>query len=288
MGGDSDSDYLDAEEVRQVERDHNVEREKQVNSDGLSVRGKDVNWVEVHRFARAEEYHTSEIGTKIREEFTTRKDREFNYADVKIHCCKYARRVGFKPCPWMFKVSFLSHNSEVVVETNDNMTSHVHDADEEYLNNPGAVFKWTEEMDDIIEESEMNRNKPNFTMRLLNEANVFHSRKPTKIQLYNKCAAIRKTIKPSMNIVNTHQMRQKISEVLETPESEVEGFVPYWEVDDEDDDQPPRFCIIFATKKSQAKLSKVDFLQTDATYRLNWMGFPVFVLGMPFRICIHL
>ena len=77
-------------------------------------------------------------------------------------------------------------------------------------------------------------------------------------------------------------------EVLETPESEVEGFVPYWEVDDENDDQPPRFCIIFATKKSKAKLSKVGFLQTDATYRLNWMGFPVFVLGMPFHVFIRL
>ena len=279
MTSDSDSDYSDAEEIRQVEIGNHADREKQVNANGINVRGKDVNWVEVYRYATAKEFHDSEIGIKIVEEFTVRKDREFNYADVKIHHCKYSRRVGFKPCPWMFKVSFLTYNSEVVVETDDGLEHHVHDVDEEYENNPGAVFKWTDEMTSIIEESEKSHNKPNFTLRLLNEANVFISRKPTKIQLYNKCAAIRKKLNPSKNIVNTHQMRQKISEFLETPESEVEGFVPYWEIDDEDDDLSPRFCIIFATKKSQAKLSSIDFLQTDATYRLNWQGYPVFVLG---------
>ena len=54
----------------------------------------------------------------------------------------------------------------------------------------------------------------------------------------------------------------------------------------------PRFCVIFATKKSQATLSSIDFLQTDATYRLNWMGFPVFVFGecvlFILCMCIHI
>ena len=109
--------------------------------------------------------------------------------------------------------------------------------------------------------------------------NVFISRRPTKIQLFNNCAAIRKTLNPTINMVNNHQMQPKIYQVLDVPASEVEGFVPYLEIDDENDNNEPRFCIIFAIKKSQATLSSIDFLQMDATYRLNWMGFPVFVLG---------
>ena len=134
-------------------------------------------------------------------------------------------------------------------------------------------------MNAIIKRSEKNHNKPNKTLCLLNETNVFISRRPSKIQLYNKCAAIRKTLNPTINMVNNHQMRQKIYQVLDVPASEVEGFFPYFEIDDENDNNEPRFCIIFAIKKSQATLSSIEFLQTDATYRLNWMGFPVFVLG---------
>ena len=193
------------------------------------------------RFATANEYVDSDIGKKIVEEFTSRKSREFDYADVKIYHCRYSRRVGFKPCPWMFKVSFLTRCSDVIVETNDGLMDHLHDEDPEYELNPGAVFKWTEEMNKIIEEGVVNHAKPNVIKRNLNEANLFLSRKPSTIQLYNKIAAVRKRVFPSINIVNTHQMRQRISNVLEIPASEVEGYVPYWEIDDENDEKEPRF-----------------------------------------------
>ena len=85
MTSDSDSDYSDAEEISQVEIVNHADREKQVNADGVNVRGKDVNWVEVYRYATAKQFHDLEIGNKIVEEFTARKEREFNYADVKIY-----------------------------------------------------------------------------------------------------------------------------------------------------------------------------------------------------------
>ena len=279
MASGSDTDYSDAEEIEHEESENFVARDIRVNGQGQNVRGKDVDWVEVKRFATAKEYVDSDIGKKIVEEFTSRKSREFDYADVKIYHCRYSRRVGFKPCPWMFKVSFLTRCSDVIVETNDGLMDHLHDEDPEYELNPGAVFKWTEEMNKIIEEGVVNHAKPNVIKRNLNEANLFLSRKPSKIQLYNKIAAVRKRVFPSINIVNTHQMRQRISNVLEIPASEVEGYVPYWEIDDENDEKEPRFCVIFTSKKNQEKLSSIDLLQTDATYRLNWMGFPVFVIG---------
>ena len=46
----------------------------------------------------------------------------------------------------------------------------------------------------------------------------------------------------------------------------------------DDDGKGVRFHIIFSTKKIKARMSS-KLMQDDATYRLNWMGFPVFVSG---------
>ena len=61
MTSDSDSDYSDAEEISQVEIANHADREKQVNADGVNVRGKDVNWVEVYRYATAKQFRDLEI-----------------------------------------------------------------------------------------------------------------------------------------------------------------------------------------------------------------------------------
>ena len=63
------------------------------------------------------------------------------------------------------------------------------------------------------------------------------------------------------------------------PSSDIDPFVPFHEILDEDSTKEPRFTIIFSTKKNLEKLKGDQVLQTDATYRLNWMGFPVFVVG---------
>ena len=283
----SDDDYSDAEQAAEVaEACSYVPRIIPENEGGLNVRGNDINWTEVETYADEKTFHESDLKKKLDEEFTIRKNREFHYADVKVLHCKYSRKVGYRPCPWMFKISYKTYNSEVVVETNDNLDHHIHEIDESYADKPGSVFKWTDEMNKIIEESIKNRNLPTLTMRNLEAANVFHNRRPTMIQLYNKCAAMKKKVFPAVNIVNTHHMRQKIKDHVEPPECDNTGFIPYWEILDENDDDTPRFCVIFTTEKNQALLSKVKLLQTDATYRLNWMGFPVYVLGTMNEILI--
>ena len=66
---------------------------------------------------------------------------------------------------------------------------------------------------------------------------------------------------------------------LEVPEDDVKGYVVYSNIDDENEDEEPRFTIIFSTNKNLGKLRSERVLQTDATYRLNWHGFPVFIVG---------
>ena len=81
---------------------------------------------------------------------------------------------------------------------------------------------------------------------------------------------------PSDKILNTHDLRTRVTQHLEVPESDIEGYIPYYTIEDEDQNSEPRFTVIFSNKKNLAKF-KSGLLQTDATYRLNWMGFPVFV-----------
>ena len=57
------------------------------------------------------------------------------------------------------------------------------------------------------------------------------------------------------------------------------GFFYNNEIKDEDPNNL-RFTIIFASSKSIDRLKTDNLLSIDATYRLNWMGYPVFVAGM--------
>ena len=196
-----------------------------------------------------------------------------------MYNCKFSRKAGYLPCPWQIKLSFMSDSPAVTVETIDGVEEHKHEVDPQHAANQGAVFKWTDEQTNVIEHDLKNGRYPNVIQRNLIKANVFGLRKPSKVQLYNKIAAVKKKLFPSHQILNTHQLRQKVSALLEVPDSEVEGFIPYWEIIDEKENEEPRFCVVFTTPRNQQKVGSHQLLQSDATYRLLWMGFPVFVLG---------
>ena len=70
--------------------------------------------------------------------------------------------------------------------------------------------------------------------------------------------------------------------LLETLESKMEAFVPFHKIEDTNDDEDPRFTIIFTTTKNMEKMKSDRVLQPDARYRLNWLGFPVFVVCKTF------
>ena len=275
----SDSEFSDAGEDNEPPEAFINDSSNKVNKNGVKLRGPDKAWVDVERFPNAEEYEKSEIASKLKREFSLRKNREYEYADVLEYECKFKRRVGYKPCPLKMRVSFLSHNTEVRVEGLEDLVEHVHEEDLEILTNTSSNYRWTDEMTKIISNHAFE--KPNQIKRLLKNANVFVGRKlPTQQQLYNKVAATRKQVLPSKKVRNTNELRVNIADYLGEPKSDVEAFVPFYEIDDEEDDEEPRFIILFSSKKNLKKLTSDRVLQTDATYRLNWQGFPVWVVGM--------
>ena len=60
---------------------------------------------------------------------------------------------------------------------------------------------------------------------------------PTSQQLYNKIANMKKVLNLSETVENTHDLREKIKEFLEVPDNDIEGYVPYENIQDEKEDE---------------------------------------------------
>ena len=91
---------------------------------------------------------------------------------------------------------------------------------------------------------------------------------PSASQINAKIAYCRSVLRKTIEIFDTHQMREKVAEKLEVPENDIESYIAYHHIDDEDDSKDPHFCIIWMSKKLD-----------DATYRLMYQGYPFFVSG---------
>ena len=107
---DSDSDFSDAGEDH---IDNSKKKKTKVNEKGLKVRGDAQSWVEIFKFPNSKKFHDSEIAKKLEVEFSRRKYREFEFADVAEYECKFRRRVGIIPCPYKIKVLLFFYFSDL-------------------------------------------------------------------------------------------------------------------------------------------------------------------------------
>ena len=76
----------------------------------------------------------------------------------------------------------------------------------------------------------------------------------------------------------TGDLKEVIKENSEVPSDRNKMFVAFSEVVDDQGEENIFFAIIFTTPAMQERIS-AEFIQDDATYRLTWMGFPVFISG---------
>ena len=282
MESDSDSDFEDAvtnDNTEETSDVTNIQRKERgnINSGGKRVRGNDVTWSDYKSFDNAEEYLESEIYGKLKTDFTLRRSNEWDYGEVEIFTCKYSRRTGYLPCPWMLKTTFLANSDAVVVETADGVVDHHHEEDPDYVSD-NLGYKWSRTATEIITTGVRNEARPKLILRNLRDANVFdEGAEPTMIQLYNKISHIKHIINKTKEILTTHDLRQKITEYLDVPDSDIEAFVPFYEIEDDDMFEEPRFTVIFTSQKLLKRINSDFVFQLDATYRLMWQGFPFFV-----------
>ena len=106
----------------------------------------------------------------------------------------------------------------------------------------------------------------------MEDANLFSDgRIQTSLQLNNKIRHVRKLLHGSSQIVNTHELREKIQEYLEIPSDANKAYIAVNNVEDDDETAEPRFNIIWTTHKLMERISD-NLTQDDATYRLVWQG----------------
>ena len=65
---------------------------------------------------------------------------------------------------------------------------------------------------------------------------------------------------------------QKIEQHNTEPDNDLQEYIPYSEIHDEDTDEETKFVVIFATKPTLSFLNRGDTLHIAATYRIGWCG----------------
>ena len=258
-------DFVDDNAENESLDTENVEPAEQRCTSGKGKRGKDIPWMEIKTFLTIKEYENSDIFSEVQDIFTARVNRETEYADSTRYTCKYARKVGWKVCPMMYRVRFLAHNDEVVVESYGN--AHLHEEQEDNDDNNGVNFKWTSAMTEIVLQGCRNEANPAVILRNLKDFNLFPEGKgPSRQQLNNKISYCRRLLHKTSEIFTTGELRQKINEHLNVPDDENEAYIAHYDIEDENEEDEPRFIIIWTSKKLLARMSG-GLTQDDATYR---------------------
>jgi hypothetical protein len=281
---DSDSDYCDVgvddfEETSNIVDNIENVRKKKTNENGKNVRGKDIKWLTVKTFENVSEYENSDLFKEIKTNFTLQRSRDPDYADTETFICKFSRKVGYLPCPLKYKIDFLSNCDDVLATSNDILGKHIHDIDPDHANS-GQTFRWTSAQTEMIMQGVLNEASPTVILRNLENAQLLEDGNcPSKQQLNNKIQHCRHTLNKTKQIFTTHDLREKIKEKLEVPEDDTDAYIAFHEVLDENEDEEPRFTIIWTSKRLLERTSS-QLTQDDATYRLVWQGFPFFVSGV--------
>ena len=276
---DSDSDFCDfgLENNALFTTDQNdaVNAKEKVkkNAGGKRVRGKDLNWIEKERFDTIDAYKQSSVYEDIRSNFTCMRKRSPDYADTEHFICKFARKVGFLPCPVQYMVVFYSHNDVVSVACADGQSEHAHEVDESGEGSAGVNFKWTQAQTNLIKNCVQNeQTRPAIIRRNLENANLFMDGKtPSVQQLNNKIAHVKVQLNRTQQIFTTHDLRLKIEESIDLPDDETDAYIAFNEVIDENEKEEPRFSVIWTSGKMLKRTSNL-MTQDDATYRLVWQG----------------
>ena len=142
-------------------------------------------------------------------------------------------------------------------------------------------FIWTSKQTEIVQTCVKLRAIPKVIRRELIRQNAFiDGKEPTADQLNNKIAYEKRKLGACEDVFTSQELRRIAELHTAIPEDENEGYVADYFVDDDEDIEEVRFGIIVTTKYLQRnRLVDEGLLQVDATYRINWQGFPLFAFG---------
>ena len=120
---------------------------------------------------------------ELKENYTSKRRREYEYATVHNYVCKYSQRSQYLPCKKEIRIVFPSDSLEVFVQE---AGQHDHIENPDFIDK-SCGFKWSRLATDTIITGIQNGATPKVILRKMREKNCFSaSDEPTLIQLYNK------------------------------------------------------------------------------------------------------
>ena len=201
-------------------------------------------------------------------------------AENETWACKYSKKSGFKKCGHLIKLEYLVHSSEVVLY--DNGQPHLHEPDLEYMTS-GKKYLWSRVQEELLLPLARNKMSATVCLRELktkNAPNAF-GKYPTLAQINSKKKYMyQKLVLDELVLLDTADLRNYIDDRLEVPADPDQCYIVDWSIDDSDVvTGKPRFTVTFTTVNLLRRLRN-QFIQDDATYKMNWMGYPVLTHGV--------
>ena len=177
-----------------------------VNAYGKNVRGRDLDWKDKVIYASAQEYHESPLFTEIKDQYTLKRKHDLEYGESQHFTCKFARRKKYVKCTHEYKIIFPAVDQSVIVQETG---THLHQLDEEYVST-SVGFCWSISATEVVMNGVKASSTPKVILRALRDQGCFPDGvEPTKIQLYNKIAHVKKVCNLAESLDNTHDLRQK-------------------------------------------------------------------------------
>ena len=155
-------------------------------------RGPDHSWSEVANFRSQEEFDKSdeEAVRELRDMFIMSKRRTNRSGDVIYdYVCNYRRRKGYN-CPYKIRLLTFSNFPEVIIERIEDV-EHDHKRTDDL--GQKEQFRWGRELTEYLSNCISRGHTPIRISKILEKSNFFtDGKRPTRGQLYNKIAFLRK------------------------------------------------------------------------------------------------
>ena len=240
-------------------------------------RGPDIIWQEVVRFEDRDKWNSSEEFKELKG-FNMKKPWETQYAANETWCCKYSQKAHYQKCPRMVKLEFLNASQEVVLL--DNGLEHRHEVDEAHTT-LHKKYLWTPRQEEVMMPLVRNKATPTVIMRELQRQDATNVRGIYPNQINTKKKYMWQTmVMENMVLLDTADLMNFINEHSAEPEDPNEAYIVDHTLDVSDViGRKPRFTVTFATKNLLQRIND-SFIQDDATYKMNWAGYPILTHGV--------
>ena len=150
-----------------------------------------MNWRSKITFPSPQLYHDSSLYKELKNSFTLKRNQDTDYGVVHKYVCKYAQKTRYHKCNYQIKVVFPCKDLDVIVEDCD---SHEHILKDDYVDS-NQVYRWGSLATEIIVLGLKSGASPKVILRNMREKGCFQSvPEPTKQQLYNKIANLKKAL----------------------------------------------------------------------------------------------